>query len=84
MSQPGIKVIIRDLRGHLLHTVTFHVTYRLRLIETDCSALRYSLCTCAGSCMCVCFGEGGMGGIGMHKSHWKLVAQIKITMQIVV
>ena len=24
-SQPGIKVIIRDLRGHLLHTVTFHV-----------------------------------------------------------
>ena len=24
-SQPGIKVIIRDLRGHLLHTVTFLV-----------------------------------------------------------
>ena len=24
-SQPGIKVIIRDLRGHLLHTVTFVV-----------------------------------------------------------
>ena len=22
-SQPGIKVIIRDFRGHLLHTVTF-------------------------------------------------------------
>ena len=22
-SQPGIKAIIRDLRGHLLHTVTF-------------------------------------------------------------
>ena len=26
-SQPGIKVIIRDLRGHLLHTVTFLVTF---------------------------------------------------------
>ena len=25
MSQPGIKVIIRDIRGHLLHTVTFFV-----------------------------------------------------------
>ena len=25
-SQPGIKVIIRDLRGHLLHTVTFLVS----------------------------------------------------------
>ena len=24
-SQPGIKAIIRDLRGHLLHTVTFLV-----------------------------------------------------------
>ena len=24
-SQPGIKVIIRDLQGHLLHTVTFLV-----------------------------------------------------------
>ena len=24
-SQPGIEVIIRDLRGHLLHTVTFLV-----------------------------------------------------------
>ena len=24
-SQPGIKVIIRDLRGHLLPTVTFLV-----------------------------------------------------------
>ena len=24
-SQPGIKVIIRDLRGHLLHSVTFLV-----------------------------------------------------------
>ena len=24
-SQPGIQVIIRDLRGHLLHTVTFLV-----------------------------------------------------------
>ena len=24
-SQPGMKVIIRDLRGHLLHTVTFLV-----------------------------------------------------------
>ena len=24
-SQPGIKVIIRELRGHLLHTVTFLV-----------------------------------------------------------
>ena len=24
-SQPGIRVIIRDLRGHLLHTVTFLV-----------------------------------------------------------
>ena len=24
-SQPGIKVIIRDLRGHLLHTVTYLV-----------------------------------------------------------
>ena len=24
-SQPGIKVIIRDLPGHLLHTVTFLV-----------------------------------------------------------
>ena len=24
-SQPGIKVIIRDIRGHLLHTVTFLV-----------------------------------------------------------
>ena len=27
-SQPGIKVIIRDLRGHLLHTVTFLVFFR--------------------------------------------------------
>ena len=26
-SQPGIKVIIRDLRGHLLHTVTFLVPF---------------------------------------------------------
>ena len=26
-SQPGIKVIIRDLRGHLLHTVTFLVVF---------------------------------------------------------
>ena len=26
-SQPGIKVIIRDLRGHLLHTVTFLVLF---------------------------------------------------------
>ena len=26
-SQPGIKVIIRDLRGHLLHTVTFLVFF---------------------------------------------------------
>ena len=26
-SQPGIKVIIRDLRGHLLHTVTFLLKY---------------------------------------------------------
>ena len=25
-SQPGIKVIIRDLRGHLLHTVIFLVS----------------------------------------------------------
>ena len=25
LSQPGIKVIIRDLRGHLLHAVTFLV-----------------------------------------------------------
>ena len=25
-SQPGIKVIIRDIRGHLLHTVTFLVS----------------------------------------------------------
>ena len=24
-SQPGIKVIIKELRGHLLHTVTFLV-----------------------------------------------------------
>ena len=24
-SQPGIKVIIRDIRGHLLHTLTFLV-----------------------------------------------------------
>ena len=28
-SQPGIKVIIRDLRGHLLHTVTFLVYFYL-------------------------------------------------------
>ena len=28
-SQPGIKVIIRDLRGHLLHTVTFLVFFYL-------------------------------------------------------
>ena len=27
-SQPGIKVIIRDLRGHLLHTVTFLVSFQ--------------------------------------------------------
>ena len=26
-SHPGIKVIIRDLRGHLLHTVTFLVPF---------------------------------------------------------
>ena len=26
-SQPGIKVIKRDLRGHLLHTVTFLVFF---------------------------------------------------------
>ena len=26
-SQPGIKVIIRDIRGHLLHTVTFLVSF---------------------------------------------------------
>ena len=26
-SQPGIKVIIRDIRGHLLHTVTFLVVF---------------------------------------------------------
>ena len=26
-SQPGIKVIIRDIRGHLLHTVTFLVLF---------------------------------------------------------
>ena len=26
-SQPGIMVIIRDLRGHLLHTVTFLVLF---------------------------------------------------------
>ena len=26
-SQPGIKVIVRDLRGHLLHTVTFLVFF---------------------------------------------------------
>ena len=26
-SQPGIKVIVRDLWGHLLHTVTFLVLY---------------------------------------------------------
>ena len=26
-SQPGIKVIIRGLRGHLLHTVTFLVVF---------------------------------------------------------
>ena len=29
-SQPGIKVIIRDLGGHLLHTVTFLVELLLR------------------------------------------------------
>ena len=28
-SQPGIKVIIRELRGHLLHTVTFLVYFFL-------------------------------------------------------
>ena len=26
-SQPVIKVIIRDIRGHLLHTVTFLVQF---------------------------------------------------------
>ena len=28
-SQPGIKVIIRDLRGHLLHTETFLVVLNI-------------------------------------------------------
>ena len=28
-SQPGIKAIIRDLRGHLLHTVTFLVSLNI-------------------------------------------------------
>ena len=26
-SQPGIKVIIRDIQGHLLHTVKFLVSH---------------------------------------------------------
>ena len=30
-SQPGIKAIIRDLRGHLLHTITFLVLFGVRL-----------------------------------------------------
>ena len=32
-SQPGIKVIIRDFRGHLLHTVTFLVYLLIRRIS---------------------------------------------------
>ena len=33
-SQPGIKVIIRDIRGHLFHTVTFLVFLFLLYIST--------------------------------------------------
>ena len=31
-SQPGIKVIIRDIRGHLLHTVTFLVVIAVAIL----------------------------------------------------
>ena len=34
-SQPGIKVIIRDIRGHLLHTVTFLVILVSLLIRDE-------------------------------------------------
>ena len=51
-SQPGIKVIIRDLRGHLLHTVTFLVFHfflfeqkvRLPMLKFDRSFHKQSLC----------------------------------------
>ena len=36
-SQPGIKVIIRELRGHLLHTVTFLVKYMISRIWLVCT-----------------------------------------------
>ena len=42
-SQPGIKVIIRDLRGHLLHTVTFLVSIHVLYVGTKLHAYRVIL-----------------------------------------
>ena len=42
-SQPGIKVIIRDLRGHLLYTVTFLVSFYLYLSLDVIGAVYISL-----------------------------------------
>ena len=40
-SQPGIKVIIRDIRGHLLHTVTFLVFFERLNKKLKCCLLQF-------------------------------------------
>ena len=39
-SQPGIKVIISDLRGHLLHTVTYLVLFQnnFKTLASSCKS----------------------------------------------
>ena len=42
-SQPGIKAIIRDLRGHLLHTVTFLVFVLILVSVINIFVFKYNL-----------------------------------------